>query len=392
MNTAWRVRMLLATLWHREAWTLPPSISRAMWRSMRDARPIRTRYGIDIHHLAPPVGSRAFGRYLNSLKRVSHGERVPVMAHISLTDRCDCGCERCSNIPSGRVEPTFEMVGRLLAELKDAGTACVAFTGGEPLLRDDLVDIVGLCGEEVCTTLFTTGIGLDAGRASQLAGAGLCRAFVSLDHFDRESHDNTRHRPGTFDDAVRAMGLFKKYGVHTAAQAVASEELLSEGVWERYVSFCGSIGVDEILLLDPMPVRTGSKTRELPEHTKMRLRDPGLGQSIKGAPVRISTMTRLEGPDYLGCQAGYTFIYINAGGDVYPCDFLPVSFGNVYAEGLGEVLDSLSANIEAPSRHCLASHMNGFPNVPRPVSLTDAVDIIKSCRGDGLPVLMEWIK
>lgn len=392
MNLAWRIRTLFRTLRYREAWTLPPSVSRAMWSSMRDARPLRTRYGIDVHHLSPPVGSRAFGRYLNSLKRVARGERVPVMAHISLTDRCPCSCERCSDIPTGRAEPTFDMLRSMLVELKDAGTACVAFTGGEPLLRDDLVDIVGLCGEDVCTTLFTTGVGLDEGLASRLSGAGLCRAFVSLDHFDQAVHDETRRRPGTFAAAVRAIGLFKKHGVHTAAQAVASEVLLGEGVWERFVDYCGGIGADEILLLDPMPVRTGSGIMALSPETRDRLRDTSFGVGIPGGSARVTAMTRLEGPDYLGCQAGFTFIYINAGGDVYPCDFAPVSFGNVYDEGLGAVLGRLSANIAAPSRHCLASHMIGFPDVPRPASLTEAADILKTRRVDGLPALMEWIK
>lgn len=48
-----------------------------------------------------------------------------------------------------------------------------------------------------------------------------------------------------------------------------------------------------------------------------------------------------ESPAFFGCQAGFSFVYVAAAGEVRPCDFVAESFGNVYREGLGGILARL---------------------------------------------------
>ena len=65
-------------------------------------------------------------------------------------------------------------------------------------------------------------------------------------------------------------------------------------------------------------------------------------------------MSFLEGPDFFGCQAGATFLYASAAGEVFPCDFAPMPFGNVYELGLPAVLQRLAEAFPGPSTRCLA--------------------------------------
>jgi MoaA/NifB/PqqE/SkfB family radical SAM enzyme len=68
-------------------------------------------------------------------------------------------------------------------------------------------------------------------------------------------------------------------------------------------------------------------------------------------------MSWLESPDCLGCQAGFSFWYLSAGGDVFPCDFVPLSFGNLRELGFEEIRRRMQQLLRHPSTTCLACAM-----------------------------------
>ncbi|WP_432561277.1 GTP 3',8-cyclase MoaA [Kineococcus sp. SYSU DK003] len=112
---------------------------------------------------------------------------------VSLTDRCNLRCHYCMP-PEGlpwlersRVLDDEEVIRLVRLAVRDLGVTEIRFTGGEPLLRKGLEDIVAAVtrlrtpdGTPVSTSLTTNGIGL-ARRAAGLAAAGLTRVNVSLD-------------------------------------------------------------------------------------------------------------------------------------------------------------------------------------------------------------------
>ncbi|WP_437178942.1 GTP 3',8-cyclase MoaA [Kineococcus endophyticus] len=127
---------------------------------------------------------------------------------VSLTDRCNLRCHYCmppEGLPwlEGPAVLTDDEVVRLVRlAVRDLGVHEVRFTGGEPLLRKGLEDIVAATtrmrtadGGPVRTSLTTNGIGL-ARRAAALAAAGLTRVNVSLDtlHADRFAAITRRDR------------------------------------------------------------------------------------------------------------------------------------------------------------------------------------------------------
>jgi MoaA/NifB/PqqE/SkfB family radical SAM enzyme len=64
-------------------------------------------------------------------------------------------------------------------------------------------------------------------------------------------------------------------------------------------------------------------------------------------------MPFLESPAFFGCQAGFSFLYVTAGGEVCPCDFVGESFGNAYREDLGAILARLRERFPRPTCRCL---------------------------------------
>jgi cyclic pyranopterin phosphate synthase len=120
--------------------------------------------------------------------RVAHDLRI------SITEKCSLRCTYCMPeeglpaIPRGDLLTAAEIARLVGIGARDLGVREVRFTGGEPLTRGDLVDIVRLSAQAapgVPLAMTTNGIGLDA-RAQSLRAAGLSRINVSLDTVDRE--------------------------------------------------------------------------------------------------------------------------------------------------------------------------------------------------------------
>lgn len=119
--------------------------------------------------------------------------RVATDLRVSITEKCSLRCTYCmpeQGLPAIAREGTLSApeIARLVGiGASRLGIREVRFTGGEPLMRADLVDIIGLtrlAAPEVDISMTTNGIGLDK-RVGALVEAGLSRVNISLDTVDR---------------------------------------------------------------------------------------------------------------------------------------------------------------------------------------------------------------
>lgn len=137
-----------------------------------------------------------------------HG-RVHRDLRVSLTDRCSLRCTYCMPaqglpwLPKDTLLSTGELL-QLIGVLVDLGIDEVRLTGGEPLLRPDLVEVVAgasALGPEVSMT--TNALGLDK-TATALVGAGLSRVNISLDTLDHATFKALARRD-RLDDTLRGI-------------------------------------------------------------------------------------------------------------------------------------------------------------------------------------------
>lgn len=118
----------------------------------------------------------------------SHGRKVTGL-RMALTPRCNLRCIYCHH--EGEVKPEKEISGEMVVSVAEAaaglGIRNLKFTGGEPLLRKDLVDLISQMPQGLDISLTTNGIFL-AEQAQALAGAGLDRVNISLDSLRPETY------------------------------------------------------------------------------------------------------------------------------------------------------------------------------------------------------------
>ena len=186
---------------------------------------------------------------------------------ISVTDRCNLRCTYCMPEASYTWLPrsellTFEELGALVSVFAALGVDKVRFTGGEPLRRKDLPDLVRIVARERLAdfALTTNGV-LLADLAADLRAAGLRRVTVSLDTLDRArfiaiAGRNARDKVLAGIEAARRAG-FSSLKIDTVVLRGRNDDELGE-----LVSFARERGA-EIRFIEYMDV--GGATRWSPE-------------------------------------------------------------------------------------------------------------------------------
>lgn len=302
----------------------------------------------------PPWPGRAFEALAEQLIEASWGRRLYSVT-VALTNRCPFACWHCYNAGRSQKDIGTAHWQRLAAELQDRGAVIVTLTGGEPLLRDDLEEIAASFDERTCVILGTTGWGLTQERAHALKAAGFFAVGISLDSADEAEHDRLRGRPGAFRAALRALSLCAEAGLYPYVVTVARRELLAAERFLPFMRFVGEQGGLEVHLLEPCPAGRLKGDTEVPLKSHERARILDLQHEVarrEDLPI-LSSFTYLERPEAFGCGAGLTHLYIDGGGEVCPCNLVPLSFGNICDEALAGILERMGRHFCHPRPKCL---------------------------------------
>ncbi|MBE0415742.1 MAG: radical SAM protein [Dehalococcoidia bacterium] len=134
-------------------------------------------------------------------------EAKPLMCWYSITEECDLRCKFCF-ADSGKPledELTTREVYHLLDNIAEAGTQAIVFGGGEPTLREDLLEVMHYAAryKNMFVALNTHGQWLDSNYVRGLVDAGISQVKVSVDGL-KESHDWNRGE-GTFEKCIQAL-------------------------------------------------------------------------------------------------------------------------------------------------------------------------------------------
>jgi MoaA/NifB/PqqE/SkfB family radical SAM enzyme/SAM-dependent methyltransferase len=346
--------------------------------SHEKAVPFGNRTVINSHF--PPYPSRAFESFLEQFFDLgkSGPKRRLYSVTLAVTNRCGYRCWHCYNAGRSQKDMSLEALCGVAAQLQGLGAVCITLSGGEPLLRADLEDIVGAFDDRSCLVLNTTGDGLTPTRARALRERGLFAAGISLDSADEAEHDRLRDRPGAFRAALDALRTAGSAGLYPYVVSVATREFLQPDRFRRFSRFVEGAGAREIHLLEPTPAgRLAGRSDVVLADAEREL----LVQYQREAAARddgpvLSSFAYLESDGAFGCGAGLTHLYIDGSGEVCPCNLVPLSFGNVGREGLRAALDRMGKIFRLPRLGCIGRLVAGHlpPGaVPAPPEVSEAV-------------------
>jgi MoaA/NifB/PqqE/SkfB family radical SAM enzyme/ubiquinone/menaquinone biosynthesis C-methylase UbiE len=322
----------------------------------------------------PPFPGRAFDRMAGQMIEAP-GERRLFSVTLAVTNRCPLKCGHCYNAGRSQSDIPLAQWCRLAARLQELGAVMITLTGGEPLLREDIVQIVRGFDDRSCVNLGTSGWGLTDELAGQLKEAGLFAAGISLDSIDELEHDRHRGKRGSFRAALQAVGTAAASGLYPYFVKMAEREFLRPEVFWRYLEFARDAGAREVHLLEPCAVGrlAGDEGITLRPAERERIKDFQKQAAAREDLPVVSTFTYLEGEGAFGCGAGITHLYVDGSGEVSPCNLVPLSFGNILERDLDEILASMAEYFRTPRTSCVGNVINrhtwGLP-LPTPPEVT----------------------
>lgn len=330
-----------------------------LWRKMRNEKAHRFGGRLRVNSFFPPFPSQAYMRFRDA---ISARRRVPVSTYMALTSRCPFECDHCSLAGRGGGELSTDKWLEVISQLKDAGGCIAGFTGGEPLLRDDLETLIEAAGPEMETVLFTTGYGLDAARAASLAATGLGCVTVGIEADSPEAHDAVRGLDGSFAQAKAAIKACHAAGLYTALSTIGTAGRIASGQIDAMYAMSARWGVQEFRLL--APVATGAQAGNAEfmldpagrETLKQFHIDSNRAARRSGAPA-VASFAYLESDEMFGCGGGYHHLFIDASGNVCPCDLTPLSFGSVAEKSLADIWAKMGEHFPRPGCKCIMSQL-----------------------------------
>jgi MoaA/NifB/PqqE/SkfB family radical SAM enzyme len=266
------------------------------------------------------------------------GPIPPVMA-ISPTMRCNYDCAGCYS--RGRPmedELSTEELGALFTEAEQLGVLAIVVTGGEPLLRDDILSLIRR-HRRLLFVMITNGSCVTPELAKRIAKSGNIILLVSIEGF-LEDTDEMR-RPGAHQIALRAFQALRDaracYGFAATNTAFNIDHLGSDLFIDQMIAVGCSVGYfTEYVPCGPNPVAAWA----LNDEERAAFRQATLNLRRRKPIVLIQFPQDEYGLDNRCSAAGRQSLHIGSQGQVEPCPFVPISRENVRNGGLRAACES----------------------------------------------------
>ena len=290
-------------------------------------------------------------------------DQAPMLVIWEVTQACDLACVHCRASAQSERSPaelSTEQGYRLLDEIRSFGEPLMVFTGGDPLKRPDLYELIRYSvriGLRTNVTPSATPL-LTAEAIEGFQAAGIARMAISLDGPDAATHDEFRGIPGTFDRAMFALRHARDIGLDTQLQTTVTRrnmarlaevaEIAKEvrtRMWSLFFLIVTGRAAEGDDLLAPEYEQVfefmyelsktapfGVKTTEAMHYRRY------VAQRIK-AEHGVTENPNAKGVAWrtAGVSDGKGFVFVSHTGEIFPSGFFPVSGGNVLDDSLTDV-------------------------------------------------------
>ena len=272
-------------------------------------------------------------------------DRAPVTVAWETTRACHLKCLHCRAEAQPRRHPleltTVEGIS-VISQAAGMGVRVFVITGGDPLMRPDVFDLIG----EVSAAGMHCGFSpsatrkLSARALEQAVEAGAATVHLSLDGASAESHDRFRGVPGSFARTLTAIDAARGLGVRVQVGTTVSTRTAHE-LEQMVPLLTGRISLWSLFFLVP----TGRAqmadvlTAQGHEHVLRWLAESEFPFAVRSvaAPTHRRVLSELGQRVPPGVNDGNGFAFVSHVGDVCPSGFLPLPAGNVRSTSLAEI-------------------------------------------------------
>ena len=289
--------------------------------------------------------------------------KAPRIVAWEITRSCNLACAHCR--ASAHCEPypgelTFEECKGVMDDIASFASPILILTGGEPLMRADIWEIIDYARElGLRPVIGTNGTLISDEVAARIAACGIPRVSVSLDFPDAAGQDAFRGKTGAFDEALEGIRNLRAHGVDVQVNTTITKmnSRLVDDMHQLALDV-GAVAFHPFLLV---PTGRGEdlvdveltpeeyeevltwayrcqkesplhfKPTDAPQYYRIIRQQCALeGREVNRETYGVEAMTR-------GCLGGITFAFISHVGDVQPCGYFDMPLGTVKDEPLSQI-------------------------------------------------------
>jgi len=281
------------------------------------------------------------------------------IAILAITRKCNYDCKHCYehfNLADEDIVPV-ERWKKIIEDIQKIGANIIALSGGEPMLRyDGLIEMLESGNKSLSEFhIYTSGHRVTAEKARELNEAGISASAIGLDDVIPQRHDDLRGFKGSYQEALQAIRYFQEARVFTYINLCLTKDLICSGDLPKYFELAKELNVGAIRFLEPKPCGgyLFEDRGELFSEEDRRIVTEFFMEANRAKKYRdyplISYEDYAEAPERLGCMmGGHTHFHIDSLGNVEPCVFLPISFGNIMEEDFLDIYKRMKEAIPAP--------------------------------------------
>jgi len=316
---------------------------------------VKTSHGTKINLYVPAFPNKAFFHACE--KVMEFKDKMPsVTALISVTSACRYNCEHCYQRLDKGKDIELDPLKKSVSWLQDHGLAFFNIEGGEPfLVYPRLKEICDHIDSRSEILINSTGDGITVERLLELKKNGNLMGIMFSLHTDTPEKLNAfMHHDQAWSNLEKGIEACHRAGVAVTFNSCLMVEDFYNGTFERVMERAKDFGGSLIQLIKPKPAGAwlGSDSiRFKPEdlaHVREKVMDYNNLAVFRNYPA-IAPMIVDEDNEHFGCTAGGTDrFYINAKGDVQPCEFLNVSFGNITREPFENIYKRMRKTFHEP--------------------------------------------
>ncbi len=283
----------------------------------------------------------------------------PIHPVWEVTNACNLKCEQChasSGKPLTGELSTEEGKNLLDSMARIEEFRMLAFGGGEPLVRPDILELVAYArslGLEI--SIATNGMLLTPEMARELKKMGVANIAVGLNANDERIHEQITRVPGSFARSKQGIYATLEVGMNLQINTTVMKE--NRSAIPELLDFASEVDAQIVLLYQLVPEGRGEEEMELSIREYRALTEIVAERQKRNRAIIEPTCSpqywayligrngnkpsrlemKLAGTLFKGCVAGSGLCYVKPDGEVWPCPFVPVSAGNVRQQPLDQI-------------------------------------------------------
>ena len=308
--------------------------------------------------------------------------RPPFLVSYSITTKCNLACKHCYSQATEEAAPdelSTEEALKLVDDLARWGIGLLVLDGGEPLCRDDFLEIVSYASSRgIMIGVGSNGTLMDRGIAKKMLEAGVQSVSISIDGVNAGTHDSFRGKGGAFDQAMAGASACRVVGLAFQFNMVIRKGTLSQVPEMLRLAVESGANAAEFFDLVEAGRAKEQCLGEVLEPRERKAIMQWLAQAQIDCPILIRVPACPMYPLILkqgeirpkhfpiemlrripyynrGCAAGMPsgYLVVRANGEVNPCMLLQLNLGNVRNKSIIKIWQDSKILAQLRSRELL---------------------------------------